>query len=441
MATDSPRLRLSVMMFGQYLILGTWAVTLATFLMAPAGSGGMNFTPGETAWVYSTFALAGIVAPVFVGLLADRLFAAEKLMGTLHLLGTLLLTAAGGWCAHRQPQIAGAAPEELAGAVRETFAPLFLLMFGYCFCYVTTLTLGNVVAFRNLHDPQHNFSKVRLYGTVGWIVAGVQLELFWNTISPAPLFLAAGLSAVVGLYCFTLPYTPPSGQAKSLGQAFGLPALTMFRELILCAAALAAVQQFYGVYANRFLTELGTPRPAAVQTLAQVAEVVCMALIPVALRRLGLKVTMALGLAGWAVRNGIFATGATPLIVAVGLPLHGLSYAFFFTMASMYVDRKAPTDLRASAQGIYTFVSLGVGTLLGNWFSARVVQAQTEGGAVAWPVVWLVPTCISAAILLVYLALFRDGAAGAVRTAAIPDDKAIPPGGPLPCDPTPSNAS
>jgi len=458
MTADFLRFRLSSMMFGQYLILGCWAVTLATYLMSSPLRGGLGFPPSYTSWVYSTVALSGMIAPIFIGLLADRLFAAEKLMGVLHFVAAVMLTGVAWCCYDYQPRIeaayrAAAAQErigeiplldmeqrlvdapheatpETKKAVREafarvqaspelgrllddTFVTLFLLMFGYTFCYITTSTLSNVVVFRNLPDSREKFGSIRLYGTIGWIVAGVQLELFWNVISAAPLFLAAGFSLGFAVFCFWLPHTPPSGQSKSLGEALGMPALSMFRRrsfcvLIFCSLGIAGVQQFYSIYANRYLNELHAPYPAAVQTLAQVAEVCCMAAIPLCLRTIGLKGTMILGLFGWILRNGLFATEWLPLVVLVGLPLHGLSYAFFILIASMYVDRQAPLHLRASAQGIFTFISMGVGTLLGNWFSARIVNEQTIGDIVAWPVVWLYPTFISIAILFVYVLMFHE---------------------------------
>lgn len=457
MTLDVYRIRLSCMMFGQYLILGSWLVTLATYLMNSATRGGLNFPPAYAGWIYSTMAFAGIIAPIFFGLLADRLFSAEKLMGCLHLLAALFLAAAASWCVNQQPRVeaayrSAAEHEQIDGvpvsdlketesnspgddpaarrrleeavqrvnrskqvmrAVDETFLPLFGMMLGYSLCIVTSLTLGNVIVFRNLHDTHRSFGKIRLYGTVGWIVAGIQLELFWNTQSASPLLFAAAASVIFGLFCFSLPNTPPSGQAKSVGAALGLPALLMFRErsfrvLILCALGVAAVQQFYGVYANRFLTELHVPHPAAVQTIAQVAEVGCMIGTSFLLKRIGVKATIALGLSGWLVRNALFASESSIAIIALGLPMHGMSYAFFFMVASMYVDRKAPLHLRASAQGIFTFVSMGAGTLLGNWLGALVVQAFTAGDTVDWTSVWLVPTCMSGAILLVYLTYFRE---------------------------------
>jgi nucleoside transporter len=465
MTLNGYRFRLSAMMFGQYLIIGSWAVTLGTFLMSSPLKGGMHFPPSYAGWLYSTLALAGIIAPMFIGLLADRLFAAEKLMGCLHLLSAVLLGAAAWWCLGQQPKIkndyrtaasaesidgvpilemehrlasspAEATPELrealklafervdrsplLANRLRETFITLFLLMFGYAFCYITTLTLSNVIVFRNLLDAQRSFGKIRLYGTVGWIVAGIQLELFWNTISPGPLFFAAATSVAFGLFCFSLPNTPSSGWSKSFGEAIGLPALSMFRErsftvLIVCTLFISAVQQFYGVYMNRYLRELGTPYPAAVQTLAQMAEVTCMMLSPFFLLRFGVKTTMGIGLACWFLRNGLFATAA-PVLVILGLPLHGISYAFFIVVASMYVDGKAPLHLRASAQGVFSFVSLGAGTLLGNWLSAIVVESQTFGDLVSWTGVWLAPTFMSAGVLAAYVILFHDPGNGPFRS-------------------------
>jgi nucleoside transporter len=445
------------MMFGQYLIVGCYAVTLGTYLMGSPDEGGLLFPPSYTGWIYSSTALAGMIAPLFMGLLADRLFAAEKLMGVLHLAGSLLLAGAGLWCGHQQPRVEEAyraaadrvevrgqplldAEREfdrtgqadasfrreldaafadvhrsrpLAGLVDETFLVLFLILIVHAFCFVTTLTLSNVVAFRNLPDPTHSFGRVRLFGTVGWIVAGVQLELFWNVMSATPLLLAGGVSFAFGLFCFSLPYTPPAGGQRSIGAAFGLPALSMFAQrsfcaLIICALGIAAVQQFYSIYTNRFLRELHAPAPAAVQTIAQVAEVGCMIAVPFAIRWLGVKKTLAIGIGGWVLRNTIFATEYLPAVIVAGLPLHGLSYTFFMIVASMHVDRQAPLNLRASAQGIYTFTTFGLGTLLGNWASGQVVQRSTVGDLVDWRAIWLAPAFASAAILAVFLALFRD---------------------------------
>lgn len=467
MTKDVYRFRLSAMMFGLYLIVGSWAVTLATYLMSSPLTGGLNFSPAAAGWIYSTTAFAGILAPLFVGLLADRLFAAEKLMGCLHLLAAALLGAAAWWCAQCQPLIDEAyraaaaqeriygtpileldrqfaqAPDQASPEVRqaikegferinrskdvarrqeEAFLPLFAMMFAYAFCNITTLTLSNVVVFRNVHDPQRSFGQIRLYGTVGWIAAGLCVGFIWNPISPAPLYFAAALSLAFGVFSFTLPRTPPSGAHRSLGDALGLPALSMFRNgsiriVIACVLGVSIVQQFYSVYANRFLTELHAPFPPAIQTIAQITEVISMAVFPLALNKLGLKATLTLGLFCWVARNALFATASLPIVLLIGLPLHGMSYALVIVVASMYVDRKAPAHLRASAQGIFTFVSLGAGPLLGNWLSAQVVEANEIGDTVAWQMVWLTPAGLAVGVLLAHLAFFRETAEASVRSA------------------------
>ena len=406
------RIRLSVMMFGQYVGIGAWAVPLATYLLARPDQGGLGFSPTQTAWIYSATAFVGLVAPLMLGLLADRLFAAQRLLALLHLAGAGVLYATGRLCASQQ-EIIRAAPDAV-GATQSAFLMLMGLMLANAFVVVLTLALCNVTCFRNLKEPKKSFSGIRLYGTVAWIVVNVAIDLFGDPLSPQPFFIAAGCSLAMGLYSFTLPHTPPSRQGRGVGEAIGLPALRMFRDpgfrvLIATALCMAAVQQFYSVYANPFLKAIGSAKPMALQTLAQVTEVVCMVALPFALSRFGLKATMALGVAGWVVRNAIFATGWLPLVALVGLPLHGLCYTFFFVAANVYVDRHAPTHLKASAQGIFTFTSMGVGTLLGNFVAALVLESSAADGGVSWAWFWLVPAAAAAVVFVLFVGLFREG--------------------------------
>jgi nucleoside transporter len=419
MESGSPRVRLSVMMFGQYFVLGAWAVTLATFLMARPNRGGLDFPASYAGWIYSTLALAGIISPLLTGFLADRFVAAQKLMGVCHLLGGALLGGAAYWCDCQQPLVeaayltAGANGQSaLPEAIDRAFPVLFGLMLLHSFCYLSTLTLCNVVALRNLRYPQQSFGGVRLFGTVGWVAAGAVVGLLLNPISAAPLWLAAGTSVVMGLYCFFLPRTPPKGTRGRLRASLGLPALRLLEDrsffvLLLCSLALAATQQFYGVYTNPYLTDLDIPRAPLVQTLAQVGEVVTLMLLPLALRRLGFKWVIGVGLAVLVVRNAMFAT-ESPAAVIAGLPLQGVCYAFTAVVASMYVDRRAPPHLRASAQGLFTFTSLGLGTLTGNWFAARIVEHHHIGSLVAWGDVWIIPTVLGALIYSAFVFLFWD---------------------------------
>jgi nucleoside transporter len=254
------------------------------------------------------------------------------------------------------------------------------------------------------------------------MVAGFAVELGMRAVSPAPLWLAAAGSAVLGIYSLVaLPHTPPSGRGRSLGDALGLPAFALFRDrsfaaLIACGVALAVLQQFYNVFANPFLRDLEVPRPALVMTVAQVSEVLCMLSFPFAVARWGLRGMMLIGLVGWALRNGVFATGSVAAVVALGLPLHGVAYSYFFIVLALYVDRVAPPHLRASAQGMLTFLVVGIGSWAGNALSGAVVEAQRFGDAVTWGKVWLVPTVGSVVVTAAFLALVRPP-----RSPQLPD--------------------
>jgi nucleoside transporter len=411
MDAGSTRVRLGLMMFGQYLILGAWAVPLSTYLLTPPDRGGLGFSPEQTSWIYSTTALASLVAPLMVGLLADRLFATQKLLGFVHLGGASIFVLAAGYCTRRQEELRVAT--DAGAATDATFAVLMAMMFVVSFVTVLSLALCNVTGFRNLREPKKTFGSIRLFGTVAWIAVNVGLDMFGTALSAQPLYIAAGGSLAMGLYSFTLPHTPPARLGKGVGEALGLPALKMFRNssfriLVVSALCMAAVQQFYGVYANPFLSDLGSAKPTALQSLAQVSELVCLLAFPFVLARYGFKVTLAIGVFGWVLRNAIFATGWLPLIAAVGLPMHGMCFTFFFVVCNVYVDRHAPQHLRASAQGILTFTVAGIGTLLGNVLSGRAREAIQSDGAAGWTWFWLVPAAAAAVVFLLFVVGFHE---------------------------------
>jgi nucleoside transporter len=455
------RTRLSVMMFLFYFAVGSWAVTLSTYLMSVPIKGGLNLSTTEVGWVYSTFAFGGMLAPLLIGLLADRLFAAERVLGVTGLACAALMFAVRWWCDANFPHAddayrRAAAGEVVAGepaleqlehldaeagvastpaveplrqqvraaldranehpAVRRvaatTFGPLFGLMLAYCVSLQIGLTLTTVIALRNLPDPAREFSRTRVYGTFGWIVAGNAIALFLVPVSTQPLYLAAGASALLGTYAFTLPRTPPKGAGRTPAESLGLPALRMFKDrsfgvFVAVALVCTAMNQFYAVYAHRYLTDLGVPRPEQVLTLGQVCEMACMFAIPYFDPRRRLKVLMLLGLGGWTLRGAVLAWGHVPAVVAVGVPMHGWSYAFFYTVAATYLDQEAPPHLRASAQGIITFVAGGVGVWAGNTFAGLVVDHHRVGTIIDWRPVWSVPLAGSAAAMVVFMLLFR----------------------------------
>ena len=401
------RARLALMMFGQYLIYGAWAAPLATYLRFAPDRGGLGFSPAQTSWIYSTTAIAGLLAPFILGLLADRLFATQRLLGALHFAGAGILFATARFCSAQQEALRQSADDG------RTFRVLMVLMLANAFVLILTLALCNVTGLRNLREPKRSYGGVRLFGTVGWIVVNVALDELGYPVSAQPLYVAAAGSLAMGVYSFTLPHTPPARMGKGIADAIGLPALRMFRladfrTLIACALCMAAVQQFYGVYANPFLHDLGAAKPTELQSLAQVSEVVCLLAFPAVLARCGFKVTLAIGIFGWVVRNALFATGWLPAIAVIGLPLHGMCFSFFFLVSNVYVDRHAPPHLRASAQGILTFTVAGVGTLLGNWVSAQVLETNEGPAGVNWAWFWLVPAAAAVAVFAFFVLFFRD---------------------------------
>lgn len=464
------RTRLSAMMLLFYFSLGAWVVTLSTFLMSAPIRGGLNFTTAEVGLVYSTFAFGGMLAPLAIGVLTDRLFRAERVLGAACLASAALLMLAGRTCDETFPRMDSAyraaaevrlvdgrpALEQLArldahevpdaevGPLRErvraalddvnddptvrrvaadAFTRLFLLMLAYCVCTQLALTLTTVVALRNLPEPAHTFAHVRLFGTVGWIAAGLAVGWFLRPDAGDVLYLAAAGAAVTGAYVLTLPPTPPRGTGRSAAEVFGLPALRLFLDrsfvvFVLVAFVATTMNQFYVVYGHRYLSDLGVPRAVQVMTLAQVMEVGCMFALPVLAPGRRMKLLLAVGLGGYAVRGLVMAVGWVPAVVALGVPMHGWGYAFFFVVAATYIDREAPPHLRGSAQGIITFVAGGIGALAGNIVAGWVVDRYRVGTVIDWRPVWEVPLAVCAATLVVFLALFhpppeREGKASA----------------------------
>lgn len=453
------RARLCVMMFVFYLGMGAWVVTLSTYLMSAPVKGGLNFTTREVGLVYSTFAFGGMLAPLVIGLLTDRLFRAEVVLGVACLISAGLLLAAGLWCDANFPAVDAAYraaaqrefvdgrpvldefkrlnggrtgdPQDDAlrdqvrhaldrvnddpavrGSAAHAFGTLFGIMLAYCVCMQLSLTLTTVIALRNVPDPGHDFSRVRLFGTLGWIAAGNALGMVLRPSSSDVLYLAAAASALLGLYSFTLPRTPPKGTGRSVVEAFGLPALRLFKDrsfvvFVAIAFVNTAMNQFYVVYGHRYLTDLGVPHAVQVMTVAQVVEVACMLALPFLRPKHWTKGLMAVGLAGYVLRGLVMATGWAPAVVAVGVAMHGWGYAFFLVVASTYLDREAPRHLRASAQGIITFVSGGIGVWAGNTFTAWVIDRHRAGTAIDWQAVWEIPLGVGVALLVAFLILFK----------------------------------
>jgi nucleoside transporter len=468
----SLRIKLSTMMFLQYFIWGAWGVVIFKFIGTLPTEGGLNFPGDLQGWIGATLPIGAMISPIFIGLFADRFFATEKVLAILHLTGAVLLGWAAWTCDQDLPRVEksfrAAAQAQKVGrgnlldaleqekalkkeveeatetkeektnelkkfqkellqpavkkvnqtpdvkaAVWDAFFSLMLFLLGYALCFMPTITLTNSLSFRNLSDPDKYFGGIRVLGTIGWIVAGVVVGFFLNETSTQPLYLAAAASVVLGVFCFALPHTPPSGGAKTLGDTLGLPALAMLKQtsflvFFICSFLITIVLAFYYQQGNPFVTDIGTPYPAAVQTLGQISEIFFMLLIPVGLRHLGTKGMLVLGMLAWCLRYAIFATENVPAVIALGLPLHGICYDFFFVVSYLYVDRQAPPNLRASAQGMITFITLGVGMFLGNLLAGGVVENYKTGDQVEWSAVWLVPLVGSVIATILFGLFFHE---------------------------------
>jgi nucleoside transporter len=390
------RVQLSVMMFLQYFIWGTWYVPMGTYVTAD-----LKFSPSQVGTAYALFSLSAMVAPFFVGMVADRFFATQRILGVLHLLGG----AALWW----------------AGQSRE-FLPFCMAITLHTLAYTSTMALTNSLSFHNMSDPGKHFPGVRVLGTIGWIAAGLTVgarEVFWGGTSieatNKPFLLGAAIAIVMGLYSFTLPHTPPKGKGPiSFRAILGLDAFSLMRNRSFAIFAIGSFLvciplAFYYAFTNLFLNELKVPDPVDKMTWGQMSEIFFMLVMPFFFIRLGVKKMLLVGMAAWVARYILFAYGQnTPSAVWMlygGIILHGICYDFFFVTGQIYVDKQAPPAIRASAQGLIAFLTYGFGMFVGSLVSGPVVERFTVEGLKNWKAIWLVPA-VGAGIVFLLFALF-----------------------------------
>ena len=388
----SVRIKLSSLMFLQYFVWGAWSVTMGTWLGQTLG-----FSGEQIGLAAGTTALAAMISPFFVGMIADRFLATEKILAGLHLTGGLIL---------------------LYASTMSAFGPFYAVLLGYSLCYMPTLALSNSLSFHQMKDPAREFPAIRVLGTIGWIVAGLLVGTLGLEATALPMRLAAGASVLLGVFCLALPHTPPSrGRRASMSDVLGLEALGLLRErsfavFVLGSFLICIPLQFYYAFANPFLNEIQVVNAAGKMTLGQMSEIGFMLVMPIFFRRLGVKNMLIVGMAAWAARYLLFAYGNNASLVWMlysGILLHGICYDFFFVTGQIYVDQKAPPDLRAAAQGLIAFVTLGLGMFIGSWVSGRIVDAfALPGGGHAWERIWIVPAAMAGAVLLLFAAFFKS---------------------------------
>ena len=384
------RLKLSVMMFLEYFVWGAWYVTMGTYLLQT-----LKFSGTESGSAYGTTALAAMVSPFFVGMVADRFFATEKILATLHIVGALLLFYV---------------------STLTNFGHFYSVLLVYTLCFMPTLALTNSLSFHQMKSPEKEFPGIRVLGTIGWIVAGLIIGWLRVESSAFQFQLAAGASALLGVYSLFLPHTPPQklGHRVEIRDILGLDALQLMKErsfaiFVLGSFLVCIPLQFYYAFTNPFLNEIGVVNAAGKQTLGQMSEIGFMLLMPLFFVRLGVKNMLLVGMAAWMARYVLFAYGNNDAMVwmlYVGILLHGVCYDFFFVTGQIYVDKKASLQIRAAAQGFIAFVTLGAGMFIGSYLSGWVVDQYVVNGVHDWRSIWLIPAAMALGVLLLFAAFF-----------------------------------
>ncbi len=385
------------MMFLQFFVWGAWYVTVGIYM----GENGMG---DISHWAYTVGPLAAVISPFFLGMIADRYFSVEKVLGVMHILGGAAILAA-------------------PFAVDSPVTFILLLAF-HMLCYMPTIGLTNTLAFHNITDQEKQFPLLRVFGTIGWIVAGVFVSLGLKAETTAVPFYVAGISGLLmGVFSFSLPHTPPPAADKgkiTVREVLGLDALAQlnsrpFNVFILSSFLICIPLATYYNFAPIFANDVAISNVAFKMSFGQMSEVLFMLLMPFFFRRLGVKWMLLVGMAAWVLRYALFAFAATEGVawmIMFGIILHGICYDFFFVTGQIYVDKKSTPEIRGQAQGFLVFVTLGAGMLIGAQVSGWLNNFYKAGNevltATAWQSFWWVPAIFAAVIMVFFLLMFKD---------------------------------
>lgn len=384
--------KLSVMMLLEYFIWGSWYVTMGTYMSEYLKSSGVQIGAA-----YSALAIATMISPFFIGMVADRYFAAQRIMGVLHLVGALLLY--------------------LATQITDNTVFYWVIVF-YSLLYMPTIALSNSIAFQQMTDPGKQFPWIRVFGTIGWIVAGFMIGQLEIEKTASTFHMAALASVALGAISFILPNTPPKGKTEEAtgSKVLGVEAFVLFKDksyfIFFIAAILVCIPlSFYYGFANLFLNDKGMENAAGKMILGQASEALFILAIPFLFNSIGVKKMLLLGMTAWILRYLFFAFGnidANLWMLYAGIILHGVCYDFFFVTGYMYTEKKAGEKIKNAAQGLFTFATYGVGLFIGSWFSGFTTDFYTADGVHQWKEIWFVPTYIAVAVLIYFILFFRE---------------------------------
>lgn len=388
--------QLSAMMFLQFFLWGAWYVTMGPYMSA-------NDMGKWISWAYTVGPIAAIVSPFFLGMVADRFFATERVLGVMHLLGGVCLLAA-------------------PTAAQQSHALFIVAVLAHMLCYMPTLGLTSSLAMHNMTNSEKQFPLIRVFGTVGWIAANWVISTMAFDKSPNMFYVAGGSGILLGLFSFSLPHTPApaKGRAFSVRDALGLDSLVLlknrsFAVFCLCAFLVCIPLSAYYAYAGQYVGETGFEKIAGTMSFGQMSEILFMLVMPLCFARLGVKWMLAVGMLAWVVRYGLFAGAADDQVkwmVLGGVILHGICYDFFFVTGQIYVDNKAGARIRGQAQGFFVLLTQGLGMLIGAQLIGLLVGHYTDNSSgtpmIDWKSVWMYPAGFALAVLILFVLLFRD---------------------------------